>query len=64
MPAGYEHGQEAELPLLIYLNGAGSRGTDNVKQLANPRPSLALIDDPDPPLHHRRAPASHQRQVG
>lgn len=50
VPAGYEHGQEAELPLLIYLNGAGSRGTDNVKQLANLSPLITpLIDDPDHP---------------
>jgi|GEM_PF-735475 len=50
VPASYEHGQDQELPLLIYLNGAGSRGTDNVKQLANLSPLITpLIDDPDHP---------------
>lgn len=50
IPASYEHGQAEDLPLLIYLNGAGSRGTDNVKQLANLSPLITpLIDNPDYP---------------
>lgn len=50
VPASYEHGQAEELPLLIYLNGAGSRGTDNIKQLANLSPLITpLIDDQDYP---------------
>lgn len=50
VPASYEHGQAENLPLLIYLNGAGSRGTDNVKQLANLSPLITpLIDDLEHP---------------
>lgn len=47
---GYEHGQAEDLPLLIYLNGAGSRGTDNEKQLANLSPLITpLIDNEEYP---------------
>ena len=50
VPAGYEHGQAEDLPLLIYLNGAGSRGTDNEKQLANLSPLITpLIDNEEYP---------------
>lgn len=50
VPAGYEHRQVEKLPMLIYLNGAGSRGTDNTKQLSNLSPLITpLIDDPAHP---------------
>lgn len=45
VPAGYTHEQTEELPLLIYLNGAGSRGTDNDTQLKNLSPLLVPLID-------------------
>lgn len=48
LPADYD--KTKTYPLLVYLNGAGSRGTDNEKQLANLAPLInPLIDNPDYP---------------
>lgn len=48
VPADYD--KEKLYPLLVYLNGAGSRGTDNEKQLVNLAPLInPLIDNPDYP---------------
>ena len=45
VPADYDAAAD-KLPLMIYLNGAGSRGTDNVTQLKNLAPLLTpLIDN-------------------
>ena len=44
VPADYD--KEKSYPVLIYLNGAGSRGTDNEKQLKNLSPLITpLIGD-------------------
>ncbi len=48
VPADYD--ETKPYPLLVYLNGAGSRGEDNEKQLANLSPLITpLIDNPDHP---------------
>ena len=48
VPADYK--AEKSYPLLVYLNGAGSRGTDNAKQLVNLAPLInPLIDNSDYP---------------
>lgn len=48
IPAEYDAAKA--YPLLVYLNGAGSRGTDNKKQLANLAPLInPLIDNEEYP---------------
>ena len=41
VPADYD--KEKTYPVLIYLNGAGSRGTDNEKQLKNLSPLITPL---------------------
>lgn len=40
IPSDYTENQKEGIPLLIYLNGAGSRGTDNSSQLKNLSPLI------------------------